>query len=197
MSSGGLLSLLVGGLQAALAVVLLRYVGRLGRSFPWLVALVAFFGVRAAGRVYVGFAGEEPAALAYASDGLLVLVLVLLLVGIERTVVGLRLAQDEAAYREREYARALADYRALARHRLANPITAIRGGIASLTELPDLNGAERRALLDMVAREARRLEHVALDPDRLGGEERRLRPRPRARHLGERGHRGARELGSA
>jgi signal transduction histidine kinase len=178
MSSSGVLSLLVGGLQAALVVVLLRHLGRYGRAFPWLVALMAFFGVRAAGRIYVAFAGEEPAALAYVVDGLLVLVLLLLLVGIERMVAGLELAEEEAQFREREYARALRDYQTLARHRLATPITAIRGGVVTLKDVPTLDGVERLELLNMIEREALRLEQLALDPERLSDEERALQPQP-------------------
>ncbi len=178
MSSNGALNFLVGLLQAALVLVVLRHVGRFGRAFPWLVVLMTFFALRAAGRIYVAFVGEEPAALAYVADGLLVLVLLLLLIGIERTVIGLRLAQDDARYREQEYARALNDYRALARHRLANPITAIRGGVLTLKQLPELGGEERLQLLDMIEEEALRLEQLALDPYRLSDEERFLHPRP-------------------
>jgi signal transduction histidine kinase len=178
MSSSGALSLLVGVLQATLAVVLLRHLGRFGRAFPWLGALMVFFGVRAAGRLYVAFAGKEPALLGYAADAVLVLVLLLLLVGIERMVAGLRLAHAEAHFREQEYARALRDYRTLARHRLANPITAIRGGVLTLKEVPTLTADERRGLLDSIEQEALRLEHVALDPEPAAPEERALHPLP-------------------
>jgi signal transduction histidine kinase len=171
-------NLVVGVLELALAGVVLLQLGRFGRAFPWLAALTAFFAVRGADRVYVAFAGPEPVELALVANGFVVLVLVLLLVGVERTAMALRLAQEEAEHRRDEYARALAHYRVLARHRLANPITAIRGGIATLKALPDLDRTEARRMLELVDAEAERLEHLALDPRPIHAEERALRPQP-------------------
>ncbi len=174
------LSLAVGALELALALTLLRELGRFGGAFPWLAALMMFFALRGVDRIYTAVVGDESQALAFLVDGVLILVLLLLLVGVDRTVRGLKLAQDEARYREEEYARALADYRVLARHRLANPITAIRGGVATLRQLP-LGPDEREAMLDAIEREAERLEHIALDPRDVAPEERSLRPRPELR----------------
>ncbi len=171
------LSLVIGLLQLALVVVVVRELGRYARALPWLLALCAFFALRALLRIYSGLEGSVPEPLALAVDVLLVLVLVLLVLGLEQTARGLRLVEDEALEREEEYARALTDYRRLARHRLANPLTAIRTGIGALRSL-DLDPAERRRVLEALERESRRLEEVVLDPQPVSPEERVLRPRP-------------------
>jgi signal transduction histidine kinase len=178
VSAANLLNLLVGSVELVLAAVVLRHLGRFGRAFPWLGALTVFFAVRAADRIYTGIAGREPAALVYLVDALVLLSLALLLVGIERMVTGLRIAQDEAHYRQAEYQRALEDYRRLARHRLANPLTAIRGGLATLREVDDLSAAEAQEMLRMIDTEAARLEQVTLDPRDLRPEEAGLHPHP-------------------
>lgn len=176
------LNLVVGTLEVVLAFVVLRHLGRYGRAFPWLVALIAFFLVRAADRFYVAFAGEEPFAFGALVDGTAVVLLVLLVIGIRKMVGGLEAVQDEAASREAEYERALLDYRRLMRHRIANPLAAIRGSVESMRELPDLTSEDRARLLDSADEAAARLEHIALNPRPLGSEERRLDGRPR---LGE------------
>jgi signal transduction histidine kinase len=169
-------NLVLGSVEVALAVVVLRHLGRVGRAFPWLAALMAFFVLRGIDRIYAGLTDSE--RLGVVVDAVLVVVVFLLLFGIDKTVNALRAAQDEAAYRREEYARALADYKRLARHRLANPITAIQGSISTLKDMPELDEETRRALLDAAEGEARRLQEVALDPDVLRDEERTLEPRP-------------------
>jgi signal transduction histidine kinase len=177
MDASEVLSLVIGSLQLALAFVVGFRLGRYIRPFPWLAALTLFFGIRGAMRVYASFAGEAPEAVALPVDLLLLAALVLLIVGIERTGRGLVLAENEALYREQEYRRALADYRRLARHRLANPLSVIRGGVIALKTL-ELPTVERAELLDSMEAECERLEHVALEPEPAGPEERRLRPQP-------------------
>jgi signal transduction histidine kinase len=171
----------VGFLQIGLALVIGRRLGRLGRQFPWLAALTVFFALRGVTRLAETMAGRRVEAIAEPVDVLLVLALVLVIVGFDRTIRGLLLAQDAARYREQEYERALADYRRLARHRLANPLTAIRGGVAALRTL-ELDEERRDELLAMIEREALRLEHVALDPAPRAPEESTLQPSPRVKH---------------
>src|SRR4051812_40200472 len=154
----------VGILQVALALVIGRRLGRLGRRFPWLAVLTLFFALRGVTRLAETAAGHRIDRLGEPVDVLLVVALVLFIVGFDRTIRGLLLAEGAAQYREQEYERALADYRRLARHRLANPLTAIRGGVSALRTLPDLDDERRSELLAMIEREALRLEHVALDP---------------------------------
>ena len=180
MATSDLLSLVIGSLQLAFSLVVLARLGRYGRALPWLVALTAFFALRGLMRIYAAFAGEAPETVALPVDALLFVALVLLIAGVERTARGLRLAENEAAYREEEYHRALVDYRRLARHRLANPLTAIRGGVAALKTLP-LDSPEREAILDSIERESMRLERIALDPEPTEPEEQHLDPTPHLR----------------
>jgi signal transduction histidine kinase len=173
------LSFTLASLEAVLALVVLRHPGRFGRAFPWLAALMAFFFVRAADRYYFAFMGDEPLAFSLLVDGLAVLLLTLLIFGIRRMVRGLLAVENEAAMREAEYERALVDYRRLMRHRIANPLTALRGGIQSLRDLPDLSPEDRAILVESVHEAVQRLEHVALNPSPLGREEASLEGRPR------------------
>jgi signal transduction histidine kinase len=131
-------------------------------------------------RIYAAFAGSVPEALAVSVDVLLLVVLALLIVGLDQTARGLRLAEDEALDREGEYARALADYRRLARHRLATPLTVLRSGTTALRSL-DLDARQRDDVLDALEQASRKLEEVALDPEPLSPEERGLKPRPAER----------------
>jgi signal transduction histidine kinase len=179
--TGAVIAYAVGFLQIGLALVVGRRLGRLGRQFPWLGVLTVFFALRGVTRLAETVAGRRVDAIAEPVDVLLVIALVLLIVGFDRTIRGLLLAQDAARYRELEYERALADYRRLARHRLANPLTAIRGGVAALQTLP-LDDERRAELLAMIEREALRLEHVALDPTTRAPEESTLDPQPRVKH---------------
>jgi signal transduction histidine kinase len=181
MDRAAVLSLVIGLLQLVLAVVAVRHLGRYGRAFPWLIALSAFFVLRGVMRIYAAFAGSAPETFAVAVDVLLLVVLALLIVGLEQTARGLRLAENEALYREEEYSRALADYRRLARHRLATPLTVLRSGITALRTL-DLDARERKEALDALEAAARRLQKIALEPESLSPEERDLEPRP-ATHL--------------
>jgi signal transduction histidine kinase len=178
MSSAEWLSLAIGSLELLLAAIVARRLAVFGRGFPWLVALTAFFVLRGLSRIAEALAGRELQTVALAADILLVATLALLIVGLDETARGLRLARKSAENQEREYARALADYRRLARHRLANPIAAIRGNVAAVKAFPDLDELRRRELLDAIEREALRLEHVALDPRPTAPEEEGLQPRP-------------------
>jgi signal transduction histidine kinase len=180
MDASAVLSLLIGCLQILLAVVAVGELGRYARAFPWLAALTVFFSLRGAMRIYAAFSGSVPEALAVPVDVLLLVVLALLIFGLDQTARGLQLAENEALYREEEYARALADYRRLARHRLATPLTVLRSGITALRSL-DLDPRQRQEVLDALERESRRLEEVALEPEPLSPEERSLEPRPAAR----------------
>ena len=176
MDAYDVVNALLGVLYIVLSLVLVRYAVRVGRSFPWFALLVVLFFTRGVDRVYAAFTDEQ--RLGILVDGILIALLVALILGIDRTASALRAAHDDAAVREEEYRRALTDYRRLARHRLANPLAAIRGSVVTLRDLPDLDEEERRRLLDALEAEAIRLERVALDPEVMGPEERGLDPRP-------------------
>jgi signal transduction histidine kinase len=174
------LSLVIGLLQLLLAVVAARHLGRYVRAFPWLIALSVFFVLRGAMRIYAAFAGSVPETFAVAVDVVLLAVLGLLIVGLEQTARGLRLVENEALYREEEYARAVADYRRLARHRLATPLTVLRSGITALRSL-DLDPRQRKEVLDALEEAGRKLEDIALEPQPMSPEERGLEPTPAMR----------------
>lgn len=89
----------------------------------------------------------------------------------------LRVREAEAAWRTAEYERALRDYSMLIRHRLATPLTAIRGAALTLNTRNDLPEPDRRALLDLIAEQGALLEQLALDPA-TKPEEHELDPHP-------------------
>lgn len=176
MEAYDVVNFLVGILYILLSAMLARYAVRLGREFPWFALLVIFFLTRGADRVYAVLTDQE--RLGILVDGILITVVVALILGIDRTAGALKAAHEEADVRREEYARALVDYHRLARHRLANPLAAIRGSIVTLRDVPDLDESSREQLLDALETETRRLEAVALDPEIRGPEERGLDPRP-------------------
>jgi signal transduction histidine kinase len=170
------LSIAIGVLELSFVVLVGRRLVRFGRTFPWLLALVAFFLARGVDRLYAGVSGNG--TLGWTVDVVVLAALVLLIAGMQKTVDALAGAQDEATLRSEEYARALRDYRLLVRHRLANPIATIKGSLATLRDVPDLDEATRRELLDAADAEAERLERLALEPEIATPEEAELQPRP-------------------
>ena len=170
---------LIGGFEIVLAITVLLHLWRFRRGFPWLVVLTSFFVVRGGDRITVAFTGRGEQTFGFVLDALLLGVLALLLITMERVVHSLELAEDAARLREQEYQRALADYRRLVRHRLANPLAAIFGSVRFLQELGPEEAELRRELLETLERETVRLKAVCLEPnDALNPEERGLRPEP-------------------
>lgn len=76
-----------------------------------------------------------------------------------------------------EYRRALLDYTQLVRHRIANPLTAITGGIETLLAR-DLDAPTRTALLEAMLQMADELGRIALHPEVIRPEETGLAPSP-------------------
>jgi signal transduction histidine kinase len=178
-STSDYLSVFVGLLELVLTIVVVSQIARFARTFPWLVALVVFFALRGVDRIVTGAGIDVASSFALASDALVAAVLALLILQLPETVRRLSAAEHSARWREQEYARALRDYRVLIRHRLANPLTAILGSVTTLQEFDDLDHRARASLLDTIQREARAIEHLALDPQTLAPEERGLSPAPR------------------
>lgn len=176
LDADSVVNLALGILEIVLALVVLRGLGRFGRALPWLSVLLLFFAIRGVDRIYAALSDSERLGLVV--DLALVAVVVALILTIDRTAAAIKTTEDDARLRREEYERALADYHRLARHRLANPITAIRGSIATLRDLPDLDAETQRRLLDAVELEAARLERIALDPELRSAEERGLDPQP-------------------
>lgn len=175
-----LLELALGLLYLSLVVVLVLAMRgkRLARAFPWLVVLIAFFALRALERLLVVL--EIPMSIMpMLLHGVSVLALLLLVVGSHRLADALHASQEQAELTTREYERALHHYTQVMRHRLANPLTAIRGGVTTLREL-DLRDEDRDRLLELIDEQAQELETVALHPERAGVEEHELDAVPRS-----------------
>lgn len=175
-TEGVTLDVVIGVVHFAVAIVLLVSVRRAASRFPWLLALAAFFAVRGVDRL-INAVEDPPALVGLLADLCVAVTLVLLLVGLPRTLTALRSAYDDAQQQTESYSRALRDYRALVRHRLANPLAALRGGVQGLREL-ELTAAEQRRLLAMLHEQVLRLEQLSLEPQPNGAEERALRATP-------------------
>lgn len=76
-----------------------------------------------------------------------------------------------------EYRRALLDYTQLVRHRIANPLTAITGGIETMLAR-ELDPGTRTALLQAMLQMAEELSAIALHPEVIRPEETGLAPSP-------------------
>lgn len=172
-----LLEFALGLLYLGLVLVIARRVGRLARAFPWLVVLIVFFALRAVERLMV--VAEIPMSfmpmLLHAAS---VLALFLLVLGSHRLADALEASQERAEVTTREYERALDHYTQVMRHRLANPLTAIRGGVSTLQHV-ELDDTTRAHLLEAMEQQARELEAIALHPEREGVEEHELDAVPR------------------
>jgi len=169
----------IGALELVLAAYVLRRLWRFRRGFPWLIVPTGFFLLRGAERIGEEVFGGLPHVVGLLVDPLVLALLVLLLASVDRLVRDLAAAEEAAELREREYERALLDYRRLARHRLATPLTTILGGIHYLRDFDPQDKERRAEVVEMIEEAAVRLERVSLDPrDELRAEERSLRPTP-------------------
>jgi signal transduction histidine kinase len=173
-----ILSLLIAALDLTLALVVIRHFAVRGRAGVWSLALIAFFVVRALDRASLGALSRELFLLGLLLDALVVVLVIVFIVGFDRMGGALKALLEQARHREAAYARALIDYRTLARHRLANPLTAILGSVQTLEQLPSLNGEIQRALLATIREQAQLLAGVALEPRPASEEERDLQPHP-------------------
>jgi signal transduction histidine kinase len=177
--AGNLIDLSVGLLEALVAFTLAANLRRARFSLPLLAVLATFFALRSSDRLATGLIGESSRSLRLIVDVCAAAVLLALLFTASRIFSALELRWDTARRREREYERALVDYRRLARHRVANPVTAIVGSARALHDLPDLDQNTRTKLLDVILSESERLGRVELEPGTpLALEERKLRPAP-------------------
>jgi signal transduction histidine kinase len=177
--TGHMLDIGIGALEIVLAGYVCRRFWRVRLAFPWLLAPVAFLLLRGVHRIAAGVFGATPRVIEFLLDPLMLAVVVLLLFAVDRIVSGFAAAEEAAVLREREYERALLDYRRLARHRLATPVTVIAGGARFLLQVDPDDTRQRAELVAMIEEAAARLEQVSLDPaSELEESERSLRPAP-------------------
>jgi signal transduction histidine kinase len=168
----------IGALELTMAMLLFVGSQRLDH-LRWLAALALFLALRGSDRLIVGLLEREPRALDLAVDGALGVALVALAVLLRRGFGEIEHLVEDAEARQEEYSRAVVDYRRVARHRLANPVTAILGSARALREMPELDVETRERLLTSIVDECERLQRVVVDPGApLGAEERGLRPAP-------------------
>lgn len=86
-----------------------------------------------------------------------------------------RIASAEAT----EYRRARRDYRRLVRHRIANPLTTVRGAAQTLAARRGaISAAAEAALVQSIVEAAEELERVAVEPLVESAEELGLAPAP-------------------
>jgi signal transduction histidine kinase len=99
--------------------------------------------------------------LATSLDLIGIVVLGLAIWDMDRMARSVRRDLQQSKREAREYERARLDYEQLMRHRIANPLTVVSGGIATLREYGDNIAPETRALLlDDIAEALERLELV-------------------------------------
>lgn len=182
MEFESLVSLILGIAEVLLGLVLLPQFGRLGRSFPWLIALMAFFVVGGLDRVYTGALGREPLIAPAITDAVSLALVALLIFGMRRTALALRSSIEDARWEKDEYERALRDFRILVRHRLANPLAVIVAGIETLRRSRSIPEQEEETILDAMYQSVKRLTRVSVDAEPASVEEEPLHPKPRIDH---------------
>jgi signal transduction histidine kinase len=166
----GLVELLM---AAAVLVGVRARVGRVG-PLAWLVA--TYFLLEAGvsfnrGLLDSDFGGAMSRVMVLELLGTVAIVLML----IRASQIGRAIAftVDEARYRADEYARARRDYTQVVRHRIANPLTVIKGAAQTLDGAA-MDEATRHALRLSIISAAEQLEAISLEPTRGGPEERDL-----------------------
>jgi signal transduction histidine kinase len=179
-------SAIISGADAAveltIAMIILRGVRkRLGprRLLAWLVA--SYFLIEALVSlnrtfIHVDAAGTLSRVVLLELIGTVVAVLILVRASHIADVIAVIV--DEARYRAFEYERARRDYTQIVRHRIANPLTIIKGATQTLDGRA-LDEATRHELRTAIIEAAERLEAISLEPIRRGREEYELDPVPR------------------
>ena len=184
-------ALVVTGLAAAvlnLAVAVFVAVEAIRRRIGFarlVLVLVVFFAARAVERLTEP---EAPWGYNEAIDLFVDVVLIVLLLAVVINVRRFVLATTSAD----EYTRARRHYEQVVRHRMMNPLTAIRGGAQTLLADEQLDRDVRQRLLTTILEASETLEEISLRPERRGSEEheldalpwpdRRARDRPRPRY---------------
>jgi signal transduction histidine kinase len=155
-------------LNLAVAVFIAIEANRRRMGFARLVlVLVLFFVARAVERL------TEPEAPWGYSDALdlvidvaLIILLVALVINARQFVLASRSAD--------EYTRAMHHYEQVVRHRMMNPLTAIRGGAQTLLADERLERDVQQSVLTTILEASKTLEEISLRPERRGSEEHEL-----------------------
>jgi signal transduction histidine kinase len=165
---------------AALAVLLLGR--RHGRALSARTLLpAAYLGLHAlvGGLLFVGHRFALPRGDVHLVTSLLdlvgLVVLVLAIVDMDHVARGVRRDLERSRSEAAEYERARRDYETLMRHRIANPLAVVSGGIGTLADHGErMDPGTRKLLLDEMAAALERLELVETLPSPRSVEERDL-----------------------
>lgn len=180
------IELILGLLNGTVAAIILLRGRSSGRMAIPLMVLASFFTIRAFARMSAAFDVDDSSVVSVgvgqALDVLLVAALVGILVTIERVMRGVAAVEDAARYRKEEYERANRHYTQVVRHRMMNPIAAIRGAALTLRDRPEITDPTRGQLLDAIIDGCGELEQVSLVPERRDELERDLDAVPRIDH---------------
>jgi signal transduction histidine kinase len=178
------------GVTGLLAAIMVLLTGRrIGLPHPrYALALAAFLGLHGLGHVLL-VANHQLHVLPRGIDMALALtfdvaaagMLAYLLWSAYRVAARVTSSIDEATMRAEEYERARRDYVALMRHRIANPLTVLRGGAQTMLSLDQLPTATRHELLEAMLEAASSLESASADAELRDDTERELRPAPSLR----------------
>jgi signal transduction histidine kinase len=143
--------------------------------------MMIFFALRAIDRVaapdpFLGYDKNVDAV----TDIALIVVLVLLARYARRLARASLATLDEARFRAEEYERARHDYALLVDHRLANPLTVIKGAALTIQAKPE-DPVLTEKLAGAIADAADVVANVSLSPQRQGVEEHELDAVPHVR----------------
>jgi signal transduction histidine kinase len=177
-----IISAVDGVVELAVAVlVLLGVRTRLGRIAPIAWLIVSYFAIEALvsfNRIFTLHDPHGALSRAVILEIVGTVIIIALLANASRIVGAIAFVVDEARYRAAEYARARHDYTQVVRHRIANPLTVIKGAAQTL-DVGELDEQMRHALRLAIFEAAQQLEDISLEPIRLGDEEREFDPVPR------------------
>jgi signal transduction histidine kinase len=175
------LDVFIGGMELLAALVVALSCWR-RRRVRWLTVFALFIALRGLDRLILGVLSADTPALGLGLDFALACVLMVIVLTARTVLTEIERTQAAAELRALEYDRALTDYRRMARHRLATPLTAILGSARALRDMPDLDARTRDELVETILKEGKRLEQVVVDPHApLASEESGLRPTPELR----------------
>lgn len=164
------------------AVLVVWRARRLGLGYPRLVVVLAlFFGMWTIDRLVSPGTpiGYRPFVDALADVAIIVLLAVLIR-DASRLTNAIMSTVHEAEYRAVEYERAKRHYAQVVRHRIANPLTVIKGAALTL-EAGTVDAALRRELARAIVDSAALIEATSLAPEPAGREEHELDAMP---HVG-------------